>query len=263
MKCNLAAAALLFTCAPLLFAQEEIRQIEGKLESITIPEIRLENASPADAIDTVRKLAKEHDPAKEGLKIGLERRHTAEVSRVVTLELRDAPVGLVLEAIATQANRTLELHPEGVVMRRSLNMPIAHEGMPSRRILVLDSDPFFEMDSETGSVVKLRNAKEVVEEMGVSFPDGATAQFYPALSILEVQNSPQNLDTIEAVFEVMDGRWTPKQIRLAAKVYATDPAHALAVVGEKRSIRAMQSQLRELLERDEAELVAFPAVVTR
>ncbi|MEZ5304228.1 MAG: hypothetical protein R3F11_26835, partial [Verrucomicrobiales bacterium] len=199
------------------------------------------------------------------VKIGLERKGTDEVERRISVDLDDALLGDVLDEIAKQANRTVELQPDGIVMRRPLKAFLPFDGMIMRQFPVPpdvfyakegSGDPFGDDQKE------LLDPRAYLVGKGIPFPEGATATFVPSTSNLIVRNTPENMEFIEAIFEGYGTR-NSVQLRLAAEVYAIDCADALALFKVRNTTRALKQGVMELVEEGEAELVAFPALVTR
>lgn len=62
-------------------------------------------------------------------------------------------------------------------------------------------------DSPNNTLIVRKNAKQILEALGIPFPEGATASFNPASSKLFVKNTNENLDLVEAFVE--SNLWCP------------------------------------------------------
>ncbi len=68
-----------------------------------------------------------------------------------------------------------------------------------------------------GSLIKRRTSKDILQGGGVPFPEGATASFNPATSVLFVKNTNENLPLVDAYVESIR-RVAPKTVVLTAHV---------------------------------------------
>ncbi len=70
------------------------------------------------------------------------------------------------------------------------------------------TDPFAPLPAGDGSgLIARKTAKMILESLGIFFPEGATAVFNPAASILFVKNTNENLDLVEAFVDTI--LWDP------------------------------------------------------
>lgn len=76
-----------------------------------------------------------------------------------------------------------------------------------------DSSP-----SEDKSSKEPRTAKSVLESAGIPFPQGASALFDPAHSLLIVRNTRRNLDLVEAYTDLIERR-TPSTVAYTAQIF--------------------------------------------
>lgn len=248
-------------------AEVDTYPLEQRLRNTIIPKITLERATPAEAIDAVRAAVRES--VAGGVKIGIEARHLGEPEFVIDLALEGKTLGEVLNEIGKQANRAVDLYPEGVVMRRPLEL-IAHAGMVTRFFRVPpDFDKFlrqrnadpFETDQRPDNSPQQTVAEYLKEN--VPFPEGSKAEFDESRSIVVVTNTPGNLYRVEMIlYEIYI--CIQRQMRIAIELYAMDPEEAAKFQREAGAGQGIPPKaLEKLAAEGKAKLVAAPAVVTR
>jgi len=71
-------------------------------------------------------------------------------------------------------------------------------------------------DEEDDGAKAVKSIKDLLADSGIPFPEGATANFSKARSVLTVRNTANNLDLIEALVEDIRNR-KPKQIKILTK----------------------------------------------
>lgn len=80
-----------------------------------------------------------------------------------------------------------------------------------------DVDPFASDDGLGGAGLSVRRSvRELLADIGVGFPDGASARYISSSSSLIVRNTVSNLDLVDQIVENLKGQ-TPKQIRIMTK----------------------------------------------
>lgn len=190
----------------------------NQLRRIIVPIVDLQDLSIQEALDMARIWSKEYDtealdPERRGvnfvLNIGDESSEWAKQIREkrVNLNVRNMPLDKVLDLIC-QATSTQWRHDQHAVIvtpsgaadtaiyRRTFRVPPTFMQDAARK--AAESDDPFEEDTGSGSALSARaSTKEYLEQLGVSFPDGASAKYIHGSGSLIVANTLQNLDLVE------------------------------------------------------------------
>ena len=154
-------------------------------------------------------------------------------ARVKELKLRNVPLSSVLQYICEQARLRFKVDDFAVTL-----LPIGSaegEDVLTRKWKVpptflndigtggdgdggADADPFAADDEGLGnrSLAPRRPLKEILQDAGIEFPPGSSAQYIPSTSTLIVSNTPQNLDLVDQLVEDILGG-SPKMIRIVTK----------------------------------------------
>jgi general secretion pathway protein D len=154
-------------------------------------------------------------------------------ARVKELKLRNVPLSSVLQYICEQARLRFKVDDFAVTL-----LPIGSaegEDVLTRKWKVpptflndigtggdgdggADTDPFAGDDEGLGnrSLAPRRPLKEILQDAGIEFPPGSSAQYIPSTSTLIVSNTPQNLDLVDQLVEDILGG-SPKMIRIVTK----------------------------------------------
>lgn len=205
--------------------------IQEKLENIIIPQIEFRDTTIREAIEFIKQRAaaldvREPDPNRRGVNIVLlldpAAQEAAALSRI-TLEMRDTPLGVVLDFVAEAAGLKTKIEPHAVaivpltastdvLLTKEYNVP------PSfvNRIPGEAAGGGFAAPDPAAALTTRAGAKEFLEASGVTFPEGAFAQFVPSASRLIVRNTPANLSLIDQLVEVALAT-PPTQIEIQSK----------------------------------------------
>lgn len=200
------------------------QMIQQKLESIIIPRVEFRDATIREAVDFIRQQAArldtaEPDPNRRGVNIVLlldEAAREAAAQSRITLNLSNVPLGEVLRFVAEAAGLKLKLDPFAVAV-----VPL---DTPTDVLLTKEYKvpPAFITQSMEGAgagreaLTTRAGARQLLEARGVTFPDGAFAQFLPASSTLIVRNTPANLALIDQLVEIALAT-PPTQVQISAK----------------------------------------------
>ncbi len=250
-------------------------EVEAVLAGRQIAAVSLKDATLAEAIDAVRS-----GLATGGgtLRIAHERRRHSEAEKLVNLQLTEVTVGEALERIGDQTARTVVVHHDGVVLRRT-HSPAGTEEMVRRTYRVPNdvftrarggADPFgLEPETETEPLQTDQTDREliadVLAEHGLPLPDGAIVHRNAANSTLTVESEIRYLDRIEAWLgdEVSGFR---QIIRLQVEVYSVASALATdlqSAAGHASGGRAALKRIHAAQSRREASLIAAPSLATK
>lgn len=230
--------------------------IEFKLKNMIIPVVDFDDTTVEEAIDFLRQRAMELDvweldPVKKGINFVIRKPRIgggapdAELdvegglgaidpgsARVKELKLRNVPLSSVLQYICEQARLRFKVDDFAVtllpigsaegedVLTRKWKVPptfLNDIGTGGDGDGAADADPFA-ADEELGnrSLAPRRPLKEILQDAGIDFPPGSSAQYIPSTSTLIVSNTPQNLDLVDQLVEDILGG-SPKMIRIVTK----------------------------------------------
>ena len=205
--------------------------ITDKIDSIKIPRIDFTDSSIREALDFIKKRARElddseKDPGKKGVNIVLKLPPDADASAYpITLALDDVPLRAALEYVSQAANLKIKIEPYAVVVvpqTENTDVLITKEyKVPPSFIQALpgaSTGAVLEgVAAGSQSVVAARSrALEYLEAQGVTFPTGASANFIATSSRLIVKNTQTNLELVDALVETSLTA-PPTQIEIEAK----------------------------------------------
>lgn len=169
------------------------RYLLEKMERIIIPTVQFQGASIEEAIEFLRIKGKdldtiERDPAKRGMNLILKQGQAPSTAQI-TLELKDVPMIEALRYITELAGMKYKVEPYAVVV------------LPVSDVATEQYTRSFKVPPDLLSRVREmpeRDAKELLQANGISFPEGASVRVIPANSMLVVRNTQPNLDAVEA-----------------------------------------------------------------
>ncbi len=202
--------------------------INRKLDEIIIPRIEFRDTTIREALDFIKTRAaaldtSEPDPTRRGINIVLKldpAAQSAEALSRIDVTLTDLPLRAVLQYVAQAANLKIKVEPYAVAV-----VPLSE---PDEVLLTKEYKvpPSFISNSpgganfgggDAGSALSRRSgAREFLEAQGVTFPEGASAQFIPSSSRLIVKNTPSNLDLIDSLVEISLST-PPTQVEIQSK----------------------------------------------
>ena len=200
--------------------------VAAKLDRITIPKLTLDQVSLDEALDYLRLRASEGDvfepdPALRGVNftVNLGPPDSEVATRIrgmrFDLQLTDVPLSQVLKYITeitgtsyTTDDFAVLITPRGTtsdeLITRTYRVPpdfitgISAGGEPEA-----NDDPFAESATGGGLLTSRLSAQEALAKQGVSFPNGATANYSAATNTLRVLNTAINQDYISQIVETM------------------------------------------------------------
>lgn len=206
-----------------------------KLNNITLDRIQFSDASIQEVIDYLRRKSieadlVESDPNRKGVDFILT---SSEGARPVTLDLRGSKLINAIKSVCDQAGMRYRFEPNAVVI-----MPISQAGGGGLQTRVFrvppdflskgsggeeggaeaaPADPFAAGGATGGSGLKKKpDAKTVMQQLGVEFPEGATATFSAGTSRLVMRNTLEQLDNAESVIDNMF-KGSVKQVFITTK----------------------------------------------
>lgn len=213
--------------------------IGKKLRGIRIDNIALEGVDIRDALQTVGAKARMMDrDAREGetrgvsiiLRIGSMDEPFAQqvLAREINLRLSDVPLEAVLQYLAEQAGLSLLVEPFAVVLvppasanaalyARSYDVPPDFiSTVPTQTGGGGGNDPFANPGGGGLELQKL-STKGFLEQAGLTFPEGASANYDPRTSTVTMRNSQTNHELLEGMIEAARSNINP-QVTIEAKM---------------------------------------------
>jgi general secretion pathway protein D len=204
--------------------------INDKLNSIIIPRINFTDSSIRESLDFLKKRSieldeTETDPDLKGVNIVLKvPPGSPEESAQITLEIENVPLKAALEYVAQAAGLKVKIDPYAVVVvpsSENTDVLITKEYKVPPNFI--QSVPGGAATAASGpasgsqaGIAGRSGAREYLEAQGVSFPEGASANYSPSNSRLIVRNTQSNLDIIDALVETAVAT-PPTQIEIEAK----------------------------------------------
>jgi len=198
---------------------DETAYVSQKLNSIILPQVQFDDTTVEEAISFLAQRSREldtmeSDPAERGVNIVLKNtsEEGAEPPRI-SLDLQQVPLATALRYITDLAGLKYKVEPYAVVVvpitdvtddlyTRVFRVPpdfVSGAGGAGGGAAA-EVDPFAAPADAGGGggIAARKTAREVLEERGVTFPDGSSAFFNPTTSKLVVRNTQTNIDLIDA-----------------------------------------------------------------
>ncbi|MCB1237498.1 MAG: hypothetical protein KDM91_20710 [Verrucomicrobiae bacterium] len=200
----------------------------SKLQNIFIPQVQFESTPLETAIEYLTQVSQqldtqEGDPNLRGVNIVIDPQtggdNTDLLQRPVTLQLNNAPLGDVLGYVTrlvgmkykvdSFAVTIIPLSSQDDVALQTLTFRVPPGFMTNEQGAgggagAAAADPFAapqDAGAGGGTLVKRLTAREVLESRGVTFPQGAVANFNPGTGMLIVKNTPDNLSLVETLIQ--------------------------------------------------------------
>ena len=190
-----------------------------KLDEIIIPRIDFRDATVREALDFIRQRAAaldtlESDPTRKGINVVLKLApDSLEAATRITLSLTDVPLRAAIDYVARAANLKLKVEPFAVVVvlqSEPIDILVTKEyKVPPSFITAL---PASSSGATAGggsnvaagslpSIAARSGAREFLESSGVTFSEGASANYIASTSRLIVKNTQANLDLVDTLVD--------------------------------------------------------------
>lgn len=204
---------------PDLIAMEGAPQSEDiarKLASITVPQVNLNGMTIEAAVRYLEKLSRDYDPEGVGINFVLSSSEQIERSRPITMAVNSVPLLVLVQYITEFIGAKFQIDQYAVQI---VPLDSEDESMAQRSFLVRPDfftssaggsgadDPF----GDDANRVRVVSEREFLEQNGVTFPEGASAQYLPLVNKLIVQNTLSNLNLIESLVAA-NSLESPKQL---------------------------------------------------
>jgi general secretion pathway protein D len=199
--------------------------VEAQLDNIIIPKIVLEQATLDEAIDYLRTVSRKPDLSGTGdtavnFTVNLGPPESEAATRIrgqkFNLQLSNVPLRHLLKVITdmTQTSFTTDdfaviITPAGASSEELVSRTYR---VPPDFIAALTSgdgakaggdDPFAEPAGKTGLLTTRLSAQEALAKQGITFPDGANANYNAPTNTLRVVNTMNNQDFISQIVQTM------------------------------------------------------------
>jgi general secretion pathway protein D len=202
--------------------------INNKLDSIIIPRIDFTDSSIKEALDFIKKRASELDEGdseNKGINIVLKLApDSPDAAYPITLSLSDVPLREALRYVTEAANLKIKIETHAVVVvpaTENTDVLITKEyKVPPGFITATPGSAPPQVSGVAAgsqSVIAARSiAKDFLESQGVTFPEGASANYISLTSRLIVKNTQPNLELIDALVDTSVAT-RPTQVEIEAK----------------------------------------------
>jgi general secretion pathway protein D len=200
--------------------------LKDKIDRIIIPKIALDQASLSEALEFLSLRAREFDtletdPDRKGVNfaINLGSPESPTATRIrdarFDLQISQVPLSQALRYITditktayTTDDFSVIITPTGadsveLVTRTYRVPPDFISSMSNGPKEEAAADPFGEAPASGGLLAKRLGAQEALATQGVSFPEGASANYTPSTNTLRVINTPLNQDYISQIVETL------------------------------------------------------------
>jgi len=208
-----------------------------KMNNIIFPTVQFQGATIEEAIEYLRVKSRDLDNSPDsagvkGVNIIL-RTGEAPNNASISLDLKDVPMSEALRYVTELAQMKFKVEAHAVLVvplsedasqqyTRSYRVPPdfltigggdAGGGAPP----AAPTDPFAPQAGGGGSgLIARKNAKQILEAQGITFPEGSSASFNPATSQLVVRNTQPNMDLVEAFVDTIIQN-APKMVVITSK----------------------------------------------
>lgn len=199
--------------------------LSNKLDKIIIPKIDFTDSSVVEALGFLRKRAAElddteSDPSRKGVNIVLKLPpNSADSSYPITLSLSDVPLGAALDYVARAANLKTKIERHAIVVvpqTENTDVLMTKEYKVPPGFVQAVPGGAVETDANGQPVAASSKAKAFLQSQGVTFPDGASANYISNSSRLIVKNTQANLDLVDSLVETAVAA-KPTQVEIEAK----------------------------------------------
>lgn len=202
--------------------------INNKLDTIIIPRIDFTDSSIKEALDFIKKRASdldEGDSENKGINIVLKLPpDSPDAAYPITLSLSDVPLREALRYVTEAANLKIKIETHAVVVvpaTENTDVLITKEyKVPPGFITATPGSAPPQVSGVAAgsqSVIAARSiAKDFLESQGVTFPEGASANYISLTSRLIVKNTQPNLELIDALVDTSVAT-RPTQVEIEAK----------------------------------------------
>lgn len=173
-------------CCSLSMAGDDV--IRARMKLIVIPEVDFRNTRLEDVLNSMIEMGRKHDPS-EGKGINLVLNLTAEEKeKKITMSGKNIPFSQLLNTVSRSAGIKYQVAGNVVMVGGSdvtgdTRKISKNYGVP----LTISGD------------IRKKGAKKFLEELGVKFPEGASATYIGATGKMIVVNTTENIKFMEKI----------------------------------------------------------------
>lgn len=210
-----------------------------KMNKIIFPSVSFSGTTIEEAIEFLRFKSRDLDTFSgpgdvKGVNIIL-RQGDAPSNASITLDLKDVPMSEALRYVTELAQMKYKVEAHAVLVvplsedasqqyTRSYRVPPdfltigGGDAGGAAAPAAAPADPFAAAPAGGGAtgIIARKNARQILEGAGITFPEGSSASFNPATSQLVVRNTQPNLDLVEAFVDSIT-KLAPKMVVITSK----------------------------------------------
>lgn len=190
-------------------------RITQKLRTLIFPQVDFAGATLDEVAELLRVRSRDLDPQGTGINFIINAPPESR-NKPISLNIRDVPMEEVLRYVSEMAGVSYKVDDHavtfvslsersGAIITRSFRVPpdFIQNAPAGDAGGAAPADPFAAQSAPAGGglVIRRMGAKEFLEARGVTFPEGASANFSPGSSTLMVRNTVANMETVELLVE--------------------------------------------------------------
>ncbi len=215
--------------------EKKVKLTKGVLSAVEIPEVKLdENATVGDAIQFLKLRTREldSDGQDQSLKIAQLDENIAG-QKLGALRLRNIPIEDALREICKLSNLRYKVGEDGIrivaatdvdtndMYAKTFKAPEGFVDMLRGNVALDDSgDPFGE-----GDIRKEASVNELMERLGLTFPDGSKVDYDKERGTLTVRNTMNELDNVAELIKSLEAKST-QRVDLLKEISAAEQTHS-------------------------------------
>ena len=189
--------------------------ITQKLRSIIFPKVEFDGATLDEVVELLRVRSRDLDPEGKGISFVVSVPPEAR-SKPISLTLSEVPMEEVLRYVGEMCGVTYKVDEHAVnflslsergnaMILRSFRVPpdFIQSAPGADPGAAPPGDPFAAQAPAAGGglIIRRMGAREFLEARGVTFPEGASANYNAATNLFTVRNTISNMDTVEMIVE--------------------------------------------------------------
>jgi general secretion pathway protein D len=189
-------------------------KITQKLRTLIFPQVDFAGATLDEVAELLRVRSRDLDPQGAGINFILNVPPESR-NKPISLNLRDVPMEEVLRYVSEMSGVSYKVDEHavtfvslsersGAIITRSFRVPpdFIQNAPAGDAGAAAPADPFgAQAPAGGGLVIRRMGAKEFLEARGVTFPEGASANFNSNTSTLTVRNTVANMEMVELFVE--------------------------------------------------------------
>jgi hypothetical protein len=187
---NLIVWLLVVSISAISFAGELTLEDKLKLE---IKSIKLSQVTLTQAIETLRRHAKEIDPEKRGINIIVQQTAANSEEQKITLNLTHIPLRDAISYICKSVNLSMSVNKHIVLISKTKKIQIIN------KFYRVSTSFKSYVNNKKPTDINLKNLKEFFTVGGVTFPKGTSVAYLAGKNLLSMSNTVENQDKARKV----------------------------------------------------------------